>query len=235
MQIHTNEPMVRRNRLIAQIAMFAGLGVLVIGMFISFRYPEEYFGLSISALLVGFILSQVGIFFSNRWGRRPRPDELIDQALKGLDNKYAIYHYLTPASHLLVGPAGVWVLLPHHQRGVITYEKGRWRQKGGGLLLAYLKLFAQEGLGRPELEVKSEINAIKRYLEKSIPGEEIPQIYAALVFTNDRAEIQIEPDEEPPAESVELAKLKDMLRKSAKRKPISLTAVTEIQKILPEQ
>src|SRR4030065_1166954 len=114
MNIIRNEKLIKRNSRIAQITVVAGLAVLAAGMFISFRYKEQV-TLSMGALLVGFLLSQIGIYFSNRWGRRPRPDELLDQSLKGLDSKFTLYHYSTPVAHLLLGPAGVWLLLPYHQ------------------------------------------------------------------------------------------------------------------------
>ena len=225
MNIETNEALIRRNSRIAQFAMLGGLLVLAAGMFVSFQNPTQI-GLSFGALLLGFVLSQVGIYYTNRWGRRPRPDELINKELKGLDGRYSIYHYMTPTSHLLVGPAGVWVLMPRHQRGVITYSNGRWRQKGGNL---YLKLFAQEGLGRPDLELSGELESVRSYLQKLLPDRELPPIYAALLFTNEKAEIQIDPQEEPPAATLRLNDLKDQLRKSAKSKPISLTKVQEIR------
>ena len=229
MNIVINEKIVRRNTRIAQVTMFGGLIVLAGGMYISFRMPQQ-FGLSLAALMVGFALSQIGIYFSNRWGRRPRPDELINQALKGLDSKYTIYHYPTPAPHLLIGPAGIWVLNPQHQKGTITFSKGRWRQKGGNI---YLKIFAQEGLGRPDLEVVADIDKIQNYLQKLMPDEEtIPAIQAALVFTNERADVQVENDEEAPAVTITLNKLKDFIRKAAKGKPISLDKALEIQELI---
>jgi hypothetical protein len=234
MKIITNESLINRNRRIAQITMMAGLLVLAGGMFISFRMPDQ-FGLSLAALLLGFLLSQVGIYFSNRWGRRPRPDEQINQSLKGLDDKYAIYHYKTPASHLLVGPAGLWTILPKHQRGTITYENGRWKQKGGGILMGYLKVFAQEGLGRPDVDIVSEIEGLEKYFEKLMPEEEIPIIQPALVFTHADVDIQIDTDAELPAPTIPLAKLKDLIRKSAKSKPISTTKAQEIKELLPKE
>jgi len=232
MIIETNEKLIRRNSRIGQYAMVAGLLVLVGGMVISFRY-EQYFNLSLVALLLGFLLSQVGIYFSNRWGRRPRPDELLNQALKGLDNKYALYHYQTPAAHLLVGPAGVWVLAPRHQRGTITYEKGRYRQKGGGLLMGYLKLFAQEGLGRPDLEILGEAESIHKFLAKILPeNESPPPVQAALIFTNPDTEIVIDENANPPAETMHLSKLKDFIRKKAKSKPIPQNKAQELQALI---
>ncbi len=220
MNIHRNETLIKRNARIAQFTMFAGLAVLAGGMFVSFRYPEQV-GLSLGALLLGFILSQIGIYYLNRWGRKPRPDELLDKSLKGLDRKYTLFHYASPVSHLLVGPSGVWVLLPYYQRGVITYAKGRWRQKGGGLLYQYLKIFAQESLGRPDLEVNGEIEALRKFLSQHLPEESLPPIQAALVFTHPQAKIDIPPDETPPAETVTLGDLKKVIGKPAKGKTLS--------------
>lgn len=215
MNITRNNSLIKRNARIAQVATFAGLAVLVGGMYVSFTYPTMV-TVSMLSLLFGFILSQVGIFYMNRWGRKPRPDEMIDQALKGMDKRYALYHYAGPVSHLLVGPSGVWVLLPYYQRGTITYNKGRWRQVGGGLGYAYLKVFAQEGLGRPELEVSGEVKSLQDFLKKKLGEGEVPPVQAALVFLNPKAEINIPADETPPAETVLLKDLKDVVRRTGK-------------------
>ena len=71
--------------------------------------------------------------------------------------------------HLLLGPSGIWVLLPRHQTGKIIYQKGRFKQKGGGILQGYLRMFAQEGMGRPDLELEGEIDAVKRFIKKKLP------------------------------------------------------------------
>ena len=123
----------------------------------------------------------------------------------------------------MVGPAGVWVLLPRQQRGTITYEKGRWRQKGGNL---YLKIFAQEGLGRPDLELAGEIEALRRFLKKVLPEDQIPDIQAALVFTHDKTIVDADG---APAPTLHIRNLKEFIRKTAKSKPISLDKAKEIQ------
>jgi hypothetical protein len=228
MKIEINEALVRRNTRIAQITTFGGLLVLIGGMILSFRNPNA-FGLSFGALLVGFALSQVGIYYTNRWGRRPRPYEVLNQALKGLDGKYTLYHYRTPSSHLLVGPAGLWILMPRHQRGTIRYANGRWQQKGGNL---YLKIFAQEGLGRPDLEISSELEHLQNYLKKRLPEENVPPVQAALVFTNEKTVIDIDEDAVAPADTLQINKLKDFIRKTAKSKPISMERVTEVQEAI---
>jgi hypothetical protein len=236
MNIQRNERLIKRNSKIGQIAMFGGLAVLLGGMYISFKYQNQ-FSISMTALILGFILSQVGIFYSNRWGRRPRPDELLDQALKGLDYKFTIYHYNGPAPHMLLGPSGIWAILPYYQRGTITFDKGRWRQKGGGAMYGYLKIFAQESLGRPDLDVAAEIENIQAFLKKKLPAEmfppeSLPPVQAALVFTNDRATIDIPADATPPAETVMLKDLKQLVRKGEKGKGLSPERIKVIEDAL---
>jgi hypothetical protein len=224
MEINSNERLIKRNARIGQITSITGLAVLAGGMILSFTRPEM-FTISLVALLVGFGLSQIGIYFGNRWGRSPRPDEVLNDALKGLDGRYSIYHYTTPTSHLLVGPAGIWVLMPRHQGGTITYDdnKKRWRQKGGNL---YLKIFAQESLGRPELEIGTEINAVTTFLEERVGENKLPEVSAVLVMTNEKCVVDAD---NAPAPTLEDKKLKDFVRKTAKGKPISLDLVREIQ------
>ena len=230
MQIIKNEKLIKRNAKIGQYTSLGALVVLGVGMYISFKQPE-LFVWAVGALLLGFTLTQVGMYFGNRWGRSPRPDEKLDSGLKGLHKDFNIYHWTTPVAHLLVGPAGVWVLIPYHQRGQVTYRKNRWKMSGGGFLQNYMRLFGQEGLGRPDLEAEAEINSIHKLLAKEMDEEEIPEINAALVFTTDGVEIEAE---EAPIIALPLKKLKDFMRNKAKEKPISLEKLEKVKAILPE-
>jgi hypothetical protein len=226
MNVVIDEKLIKRNAKIGQVVTIVSLATLGAGMFITFQY-QDMLPLSIGALLVGFLLSQVGIYFTNRWGRSPRPDEQISLALKGLDKRYALYHYQTPASHVLVGPAGIWVLIPKHQRGTITYSKNRWRQSGGGFVQNYLKIFAQEGIGRPDLEIESDIDGLSKFIKKNISdGTEIPEIQAALIFSDPSIDIQAD---EAPVPTLPAKKLKEFIRKKAKGKPVSPEIISNIQ------
>jgi hypothetical protein len=231
MKIITNEPLIRRNTKIAQYTGLAGLLVLLGGMYFLFAQPEQ-FGIIWTMVLLGFFFSQIGIYFTNRWGRRPRPDEVLNQSLKGLDHNYTLYHYQrkSPTRHLLVGPAGVFALLPHYQRGKITYEKGRWRQKGGGVGLAYLKFFGQEGIGRVDLEVSAEVDAVTRFLEKNLPEGEAPTVQPLLIFTNDKAELV--DMEEAPVPTLQPRKVKEHIRKQIKGKALSADKIRQIKELV---
>jgi hypothetical protein len=129
-----------------------------------------------------------------------------------------------------VGPAGVWVLIPKHQRGKITYSKNRWRQSGGGFVQSYLKIFAQEGIGRPDLEIEAEIDGVSKFLGKRIDDDtEIPEIKAALIFSNPETDIQAE---EAPYPTLPAKKLKDLIRKTAKTDSLSPEIYTKIQDMI---
>jgi hypothetical protein len=119
------------------------------------------------------------------------------------------------------------VLIPKHQRGTITYSKNRWRQSGGGFVQNYLKIFAQEGIGRPDLEIESDINGLSKFIKKNISdGTEVPEIQAALIFSDPSIDIQAD---EAPVPTLPAKKLKDFIRKTAKGKPISPEIVSNIQ------
>jgi hypothetical protein len=227
MKVITNDRLIKRNGRLGQVATISGLLVLVGGMFVSFRYPN-FAGYAWVALLLGFALSQIGLYFGNRWGRRPRPDELIDQGLKGLNDQYSIYHYMTPVSHLLVGPSGLWVILPYYQVGTIVYEKGRWKQKGGGFMQRYLRAFAQEGVGRPDIEAPNEVQSITKFLNKRLPDRDYPEVTPALVFTNDKVNLEVE---NAPILTLPLKKLKETVRKAAKEKIITSGEIQEINEL----
>ncbi len=235
MRIVTNEALIKRNARIGQIASIVGLLILVGGMILTFQGDQNQTQvfLSFGALLVGFALSQLGIYFGNRYSRPPRADQVLDQALKGLDKNYTLYHYTAPVSHLLIGPAGIWAIFPKHQRGTITYEKGRWRQKGG-LFLAYMKLFAQEGIGRPDLEIGAELESLNKFIAREIPDMEFPPARAALVFTNPQADVQAG---EAPVPTLTIKKLKEFIRKQGKNKQFRLSPekIQALQKAIEKE
>jgi len=230
MKIIRNEKLIKRNGQIGNWTSIAALVVLGVGMYISFR-RTDLFVYSIVALLLGFTLTQVGMYMGSRYSRSPRPDEKLDAGLKGLQNEFVMYHYMSPASHLMVGPAGVWVLLPYQQRGQVTYRKNRWRMSGGGFLQGYMRIFGQDSIGRPDIEMESDISGVRKYLEKQLDGVEVPEINAMLVFTEDNAEVDAE---DAPVPALKLKEIKEFFRKKAKEKPIGQTQLAAVKAALPE-
>jgi len=225
MKIIKNEKLIQRNGKIGSFASLAALVVLGLGMYISFT-RTELFIYSLAALLIGFILTQVGMYMGNHYGRSPRPDEKLDAGLKGLPNEFMIYHYTTPVSHLLVGPAGIWVLRPYHQRGRVAFKKNRWQMSGGGFLQSYMRLFGQESIGRPDLDAEHDIISLQKFLAKQMDESEIPEIKALIVFTGDGIEIEAE---DAPIPTLKVKQLKDFMRQKAKEKVISTATLNKIK------
>jgi len=228
MKVIKNETLIKRNATIGNWTSIAALVILGGGMYISFK-RTELFAYSLIALLVGFTLTQIGMYMGNKFGRSPRPDEKLDAGLKGLQNDFVMYHYTTPASHLLVGPGGIWVVMPYHQRGQVMFKKDRWRMSGGGFLQSYMRIFGQEGLGRPDIEIDREIRSLKKYLAGVMDESEIPEINAVMVFTNDDVEID---GEDSPVPAMKLKQVKDFLRQKAKEKKLSVETLNKLKTAL---
>ena len=231
MKIIKNEKLIKRNGVLGNWLSLGALVVLGVGMYISFTKPE-LFTYSLICLVIGFTMTQIGMYMGNRWGRSPRRDEKLDAALKGLHSDFSIYHYITPAAHLLVGPAGVWVLLPYQQAGTVSFEKERWKVRGGGFMQSYMRIFGQEGIGRPDLEAESEAAAVKKFLLKRMDENAIPEIKTILVFTHDQ--VELEPGESPfPARK--LKQLKGFIRDESRERKLSSLQIQELSRVLEPQ
>ncbi len=231
MKTVTDIKKIQRNAKIGKYANTGALIVLGIGLYVSFSRPDQ-FALSAGALLIGFFLSQLGMYYGNRWGRTPRPDEVIDKSMKGLGREYTIYHYVTPVSHLILGPAGIWVILPYLISGTVVYEKKRWKVKGGGFAQSYLRLFGQENIGRPDLEASSEVESLTRYFKRVLPPTtEMPPIRSALFFAHPKVELHVE---ESPLPVLTPKNLKDFMREAGRPKPIGDLTLETIRQALPK-
>jgi hypothetical protein len=230
MKIVSNTKLIKRNKKIGQFLTAGALVVLGIGLVYSFTAPEQV-TITFGALLLGFLLTQIGIFYGNRWGKSPRPDELLTAGLKGLEEKYTLYHYIAGLSHVLIGPLGIIALVPISVGGTITYDekKDRFRQKGGNRLQ---KLFGQESIGRPEMDARYAATDLEKFFKKNFPETEIPNIEAIVVFTNKQAVVQTS---DAPVPAVALEKLKDYIRKRGKDHPADLNTIQMIQTSLPKE
>jgi hypothetical protein len=224
MKIIKNEKLIVRNGKIGQWTSIAALVVLGAGMYISFTKPA-LFTYSIICLLIGFIMTQIGMYMGNRWGRSPRPDEKIDSGLKGLHSDFNMFHYTSPVSHLLVGPSGIWVLLPYHQRGKISFVKNRWRMTGGGFMQSYMRIFGQESLGRPDFDAENEIRTLDKFFAKNLDGDFHPEVKAILVFTSVQVEIEAN---DSPIPALNLKQLKEFMRQGGKNRILSSSQIEQI-------
>jgi len=233
MKIITNENLIKRNKTIGRVATITSLAILAGGLLIAFNNQQDVQSLRLSfgALVIGFILSQIGIYYGVRFSRKPTPYEALNLCLKGLDDKYSLYHYSTPVPHLLVGPAGIWVLGVFFQPGTITYNENRkkYHQEGRSM---YNKFLAQEGIGRPDIEVGSYREDLGKFLKKLLSSSNGIDVNAAVIFTSEKAKVQAQ---NAPFPTMHSEKLKDFIRKQAKEAPASEELINKIKTSLAER
>jgi hypothetical protein len=230
MKISNNNKLIKRNKRISQIVLYSALALLVIGLIWSFTGADmTQYTIAYLILIPAYILVQISIYLANKWGRSPRPDEIIGLSLKGLNDQYTLYNYNTGVPHLLVGPAGIWIIKPYHQYGTITFnpEKKRYEQKGGANFIA--KLFGQEGLTNIEHESKMALRDFEIYKKKNnITVNLEPKIVNVFYF--EKADINAK---NAPEITIHSEKLKEMIRGQAKIYPLKDDVINQIRQQLP--
>ncbi len=206
MQRFADDRMIKRNGLIGRALTFGGLGVMVLGLVLSVVRPQLV-NVILTLALVGVFTSQLGIAFYNRWGRRPRMDEILDEVLKGLDGRYAIFHYALGSSHVLISPAGVLALVPRWEKGEISYRDGNWQvlpeSRNPRRAARIRRLRGVESAAQAEAE------AVDQALSRRAPEASGVKAAPMLVFLNPKATLRAK---DAPLFAAHAKKLKDQLR-----------------------
>jgi hypothetical protein len=228
MRIVTNEQMVGRNRKMATYLFFFSLAVLILGFFfangsllgfVSFENldPGVYLIAMPLTLIVGFATTMFSVRLTNLWVRVPRPEDAIQDGLKGISNKSALYNYFhLPARHVLVTPQGIFPIVTRFQDGRITVKGKRVRVRRGPVS-SLLSIFRMDSIGNPI----GEANAAADYLQYLIEDydSDIP-IYPVIVFHDPRVKLEIV--EESPIPVVHASSKSDpSLRDFVRSKPVA--------------
>ncbi len=141
--------------------------------------------------VAGLGISMVGIYYANRWVRRPRPEEKLDTALKSLNDSYHIFHYNSlPSDHLLLTPGAIVVLETVGLSGVFSYKNGKWKEAMS--IGRALRWIVEEHLGDP---IKSAVGT-EQYIRKQIGQMDADSkklvIKPVVVFIHPLAQLDIE-------------------------------------------
>lgn len=212
MRVVTNKDFIKKRIRFTQRGSLIGLGLLVVSFVLSMTERNILFAWGL--LLAGSIIAMSAARLGNRYVRPPRPDEVLDKLLKGLDNKYVLYHYYHPAEHLLQTPSGLIAIQAQEQRGKITVRNRHWRH---GPFWQRLRVLAGEmGLGNPARRLRSILAAISRGAQ-GVEGKDgaIP-VEGIIVFYKGKVELDVQ-DPEFPVVGVE--DLKETIRQMAEAHP----------------
>ena len=216
---YANERMISRNGKLGKILTFGGMGVLVLGLILSVAYPAQVNAV-LGIALVGVLASQFGMVFYNRWSRRPRMDEVLDDTVKGLDGRYALFHYTLNSPHVLASPAGVFAIVPRMEEGEVAYEDGKWtltRTARGTMRTRVLR-----GI---EGTAQTEADAAASAISKRLPETTLPKVLPMLLFLNPKATVRAK---QAPMLTVHAKKLKETLRQLPKGGTLSPEQMKEL-------
>jgi len=193
------------------IASFGGIGILALGMVVSFRQPSgTSVWIPMVALVLGFVLAQVGNYHLRRWGRSPRPDQVLEEGMKGFDDRYHLYAWTLPVPYVLLSPQGVYTFTTRDQTGQVSVTGANWRTKFG--LGRVLAMFAQEGLGNPSAEAQMQAARLSQWIKSRLLETAI-DVQPAVVFIDPRVQLQVN---EPAVPVLEPKGMKKWLRGSGK-------------------
>jgi hypothetical protein len=210
MRHYVNQTLIRRNSLIGKILVWGGLAIVIGSVLISLQTPDVLNPYIFGGFL-GVIATQIGTLLTNRWGRSPRLDEVIGNALKGMDERFVLFSYILRVDHALVSPAGTFVLIPRPEDGVIDYQDGDWfqdRPKRG-----LLQRGGRRSLSGFKRQARTDSAKLQRKLAKYLSEESIPAVQPIFVFFHPDAQLQVT---DSPFPAVHVKKLKTWLRKFPK-------------------
>lgn len=187
MKVVVNEKLIASRGRLGKIASFTGLAILLAGF--GFSFFPKYFYISLLCLMAGLIASNIGTYNLNRWVKRPRNDEVIARALKGLDDRFWLFSYVLPAEHVVLGPTGLFVIKAKPHDGEILCEGSRWRRKFRWAYL--LRIFYEEALGNPTAEVAWEAERLRKFIAQKLPENGEVEIKEVILFTSPAARLEL--------------------------------------------
>src|SRR4029453_16060737 len=209
MQLVANQQLVRNRVRIGLGFHLGALAVFAIGLAMSLsvvttrELPVAAWG----AIVFGLVLYSVGQTQLRRWGPRNRQEEQLGQAIRGLDDRYKLYAFLSSSlpDYILISPAGAQVLIVRQEGGDVSCKGDQWRSSGGRLR----GLFGP-GLGNPSADATKQLQQLRKLLEQS--GLENVPASAVIVFSNPKVVLHVEGCS---ATVTRLRDLKDVLRRMA--------------------
>ena len=188
MKVFINQSRVNARARLANLASVGGLILLLISVVIPLFLPT-WANFAYVLMIVGMGIAMVGIYFANRWVRKPRPEESLAKALKSFDDQYRLYHYPSlPCDHLLLTPTGLVVLETINLAGNFSYRNGKWKEAMSiGRALRYI---VEERVSNPILSAQVAGEELWEKLSKEL-GIDIP-VRSVVVFTHPLVQLAIE-------------------------------------------
>ncbi len=204
MKVIIDRERLRRRATASHVASLGGLAIILGAVILSMARPQ-WATLTTVLIFGGFVVSTIGIYFANRWVKRPRPEDTLALALKGLADPCRIYHYLLPADHVLLTPSGVVVIETVNLEGRFVYRGGKWKQHM--TLGRALRFFVEETLGDPTARAREDAQRMSRLLDAHLSsgGPAVP-VNAVVLFVHPNSEVIADSPPIPVCQPAQLRK-----------------------------
>ncbi len=92
MRLVRNNGYVKTRRRLARVMALGGFVMLIGSVALTFFIPALFIP-GYVLLILGFITFQMGMQQITRWSRHPRPDEVLVEALRRLNDRYTLIHF----------------------------------------------------------------------------------------------------------------------------------------------
>ncbi len=212
MKVFINRQKVNTRATWSNVASVGGLILLLLSVVLPLFLPS-WAGFAYAFMIVGMGTAMIGIYFANRWVRKPRPEESLAKALKSFDDHYRLYHYPSlPCDHILLTPNGVVILEVFNLNGSFSYKQGRWKEAMTiGRALRYI---VEEHIGDPVLMAKQLEGELGRRFRGEFGTEVTIPIKSVVTFTHPAVELDVD---ESPIPIYKIDKLKKQVALNAPR------------------
>lgn len=190
MRVVRNNGHIRKRKRIARLMVLGG--ILSLGASVAMTFQPGLVLPAYAILIFGFIFFNGGMQQTAKWNRRPRADEVLDQALRRLNDRYTLVHYTAAGQgtpdHILIYPGGLLVITTRDVPGKVIVEDNRWRRVGGRIWMFF-------GLGGPQLgnptadSEHGQENLIKFLESEDLPGSDT--VDGLIVFMNPRGDVEV--------------------------------------------
>jgi hypothetical protein len=141
-----------------------------------------------------------------------------------------MFHYRSSIPHLLIGPAGLWSIIPTFIDGEIIYDenKGNWTHKRNSILN---RLLQKEYFPNPLSEYKHHKKDLEKVLKEKIKIENIPELRLLVLLLNKNVSLS-GISEKDNILIMPYEKVKDRFRKMAKNNNQSGGFSTQLEELL---
>ncbi len=192
MRVVINQAKVKRNRQISHILFLVSLAGMGIGFFYTWTADPNAQTSQISCFILPMLmlLTLISVRMANTWIREPRPEDVLEQAFKGLGKRYTLFHYLLPAPHVLIGPEGVYTLNVVWQEGKYAVKGKKW-SGDGGIVRKILGYMRQDLLGNPFADAMLQAQQVQQIIDKIAPDSGV-EVQPLVVFISPKVEVAIE-------------------------------------------